>query len=149
MTRFGLIFWQRNAMLVLTLVLPWLNPFATSPSTAVIPLLLSWMMAACAMLALSEDACSPSQISRAEQITGWIWLVALVALLCSVPPVIDHALTFGLIAALVAIGLMVAVGRRIAQPGSGLWTYLALAWWMAAVINSALGILQYLSLIHI
>ena len=148
MTRFGLIFWQRNAMLVLTLVSPWLNPFATSPSTAVIPLLLSWMMAACAMLALSEDACSPSQISRAEQITGWIWLVALVALLCSVPPVIDHALTFGLIAALVAIGLMVAVGRRIAQPGSGLWTYLALAWWMAAVINSALGILQYLDLAH-
>lgn len=148
MTRFGLIFWQRNAMLVLTLVLPWLNPFASSPSTAVIPLLLSWMMAACAMLALSEEPCSPSQIPRAERITGWLWLGLLGGLLSWSSPVIDRAVTLGLVAALAAIGLMIAVGRRIAHPSSGLWTYLAAAWLIAALVNSVLGILQYLDLAH-
>ena len=46
----------RNIMLVLCIALPWLNPFTSSPSTAVIPLLVSWMLAACALLAVVDDA---------------------------------------------------------------------------------------------
>ena len=44
----------RNIMLVLCIALPWLNPFTSSPSTAVIPLLVSWMLAACALLAVVD-----------------------------------------------------------------------------------------------
>ena len=146
MNRFGLIFWQRNVMLVLCLLLPWLNPFAVSPSTAVIPLLLSWMMACCAVLAMSEEYCSPNQIPKLEKWLGLLWLCTLGVSLYAVPPVIDRAATLGLLGALAAIGLMVAVGRRIAEPHSGLWPYVAAAWLLAALINAALGVLQYLDL---
>ena len=43
-------------LLVVCLMLPWLNPFTSAPSTSVIPLLLSWMLAACALLLVVDEA---------------------------------------------------------------------------------------------
>jgi hypothetical protein len=38
-------------LLVVCLMLPWLNPFTSAPSTSVIPLLLSWMLAGLCVVA--------------------------------------------------------------------------------------------------
>ena len=42
-------------LLVVCLVLPWINPFTSAPSTSVIPLLLSWMLVACALLLVVDE----------------------------------------------------------------------------------------------
>lgn len=134
---------QRLA-LVLCVALPWLNPFTSSPSTSVIPLLVSWMLAACALLAVVESPVLAHRGNAWFQVWGGVLGVAALCSIVSVPEVVDHGLTMGLISALTCVALMSAVGRRVAVMDNG-WTPWALgALLAAAVISAVLGVLQYL-----
>lgn len=137
----------RNAALVLCIALPWLNPFASSPSTAVIPLLVSWMMAACALLAVVELPLAQPRWTVLEGVVGGVLLAWLAASLLWVPQVVDHGLTAGLVASLMCVWLMAAVGRRAAVNES-LLRWLVTGLLAAAVISAVLGVLQYLGLAH-
>ncbi len=139
--------WMRNAILVLCVALPWLNPFASSPSTAVIPLLVSWMMAACALLAVVELPLVKPRWTMLERSVSGVLLVWLLASLLWVPQVVDRALTLGLVASLMCVWLMAAVGRRAAVDQS-LLRWLVVGLLAAAVISAVLGVLQYLGLAH-
>jgi len=140
--------WSRNVLLMLCLSVPWLNPFTSSPSTSVIPLLVSWMLAACALLFVVD---LPSALSARAQSRAWLasllglWLAASVLW---VPEVIDRALTVGLLAALVCVWLMIELGRRAAARSNGLLMWVVGAWVVAAAVSSVLGVLQYLDLAH-
>ena len=135
----------RNLILVLCVALPWLNPFASSPSTSVIPLLVSWMMAACALLAVVELPLAKPRWTRTEVAVCSVLLVCLAASLVWVPQVVDHGLTMGLVASLLCVWLMAAVGRRAAAD-EGLLRWLVAGLLAAAVISAVLGVLQYLGL---
>ena len=135
----------RNVILVLCVALPWLNPFASSPSTAVIPLLVSWMMAACALLAVVELPLAKPRWTVSEAVVCGVLLAWLMASLLWVPQVVDRALTAGLVASLMCVWLMVAVGRR-ASVDDGLLHWLVIGLTAAAVISAILGVLQYLGL---
>jgi len=139
---------MRNALWMACITMPWLNPFTASPSTAVMPLLLSWMCVACLALLVLElpllhQAMSGFGMWLGAGLVCWVGSALLL-----VPPVVDHALTMGLLAALVSIGLMVRVGLHVAWLGNGLMHWVAQAWLLAAVISSVLGVLQYLGLAH-
>jgi O-antigen ligase len=135
----------RNVILVLCVALPWLNPFSSSPSTAVIPLLVSWMLAACALLAVVELPLAKLRWTVAEQLVCGVLLVGLAVSLLCVPQVVDRALTAGLVASLMGVWLMAAVGRRVAVDES-LLRWLGAGLLAAAVISAVLGALQYLGL---
>ena len=135
----------RNIILVLCVALPWLNPFASSPSTAVIPLLVSWMMAACALLAVVELPLAKPRWTVIEMVVCTALLAWLAASLLWVPQVVDRALTMGLVASLMCVWLMAAVGRRAAVDES-LLRWLVSGLLAAAVISALLGVLQYLGL---
>ena len=137
--------WVRNAILVLCIAMPWLNPFASSPSTAVIPLLVSWMLAACALLALVELPLVKTRWTLTEGVMCSALLIWLAASLLWVPQVLDRALTAGLVASLMCVWLMAAVGRRAAVDESLLY-WLVAGLLLAAVISAVLGIVQYLGL---
>ena len=137
--------WMRNAILVLCIAMPWLNPFASSPSTAVIPLLVSWMLAACALLALVELPLVKTRWTLTERLVSGVLLVWLAASLLFVPQVVDRALTAGLVASLMCVWLMAAVGRRAAVD-EALLQWLVVGLLAAAVISAVLGMLQYLGL---
>ncbi len=135
--------WMRHGLLMLCIAMPWLNPFASSPSTAVIPLLVSWMLAACALLTVVDMPLAKARGS----VQAWCVCAALVLAcavsLYAVPQVVDRALTMGLVASLMCVWLMVAVGRRAAVDTT-LLNAVVLAVLMAAVLSAVLGILQYL-----
>ena len=135
----------RNLIVLLCVALPWLNPFASSPSTAVIPLLVSWMMAACALLAVVELPLAKPRWTRLEVVVCGVLLAWLAASLLWVPQVVDRALTMGLVASLMCVWLMAAVGRRAAVDES-LLRWLVAGLLAAAVISAVLGVLQYLGL---
>ena len=137
--------WVRNIILLLCVALPWLNPFASSPSTAVIPLLVSWMMAACALLAVVELPLVKTRWTWAERVVCGVLVLWLAASLMWVPQVVDRALTAGLVASLMCVWLMVAVGRRAAVDEPLLY-WLVVGLLTAAVISAVLGMLQYLGL---
>ncbi|WP_281811783.1 O-antigen ligase family protein [Limnohabitans sp. MORI2] len=136
---------MRNLILLLCVALPWLNPFASSPSTSVIPLLVSWMMAACALLAVVELPLAQPRWTRLDVAVCSVMVVCLAASLVFVPQVVDHGLTMGLMASLLCVWLMVAVGRRAAAD-EGLLRWLVAGLLVAAVISAVLGALQYLGL---
>lgn len=140
----------RNVILVLCVAMPWLNPFASSPSTAVIPLLVSWMLAACALLAVVALPCVKSPLAKppwrvASRVTAAVLLAWLAASVLWVPQVVDRALTAGLVASLMCVWLMASVGRRAALDDSVL-RGLALGLLAAALISAVLGMLQYLGM---
>ena len=135
----------RNVILVLCVALPWLNPFASSPSTAVIPLLVSWMLAACALLAVVELPLVKTRWTLTERVVCGALCVWLLASLAWVPQVVDRALTAGLLASLMCVWLMAAVGRRAAVD-EALLRWLVVGLLAAAVISAVLGMLQYLGL---
>jgi O-antigen ligase len=133
----------RQPLLVLCIALPWLNPFASSPSTAVIPLLLSWMLAASALLAVVDMPLAKSPWSVIERLLCALVLVSLAISLIAVPQEVDRALTAGLVASLMCVWLMAAVARRAAVD-EGLLDCLVWGLLAAAVISAVLGLLQYL-----
>ena len=137
--------WVRNIILVLCVALPWLNPFASSPSTAVIPLLVSWMMAACALLAVVELPLAKPRWTAIEMAVCGALLAWLAASLLWRPQVEDRALTMGLVASLMCVWLMAAVGRR-AVVDEPVLRWLVVGLLAAAVISAVLGMLQYLGL---
>ncbi len=137
--------WVRNIILVLCVALPWLNPFASSPSTAVIPLLVSWMLAACALLAVVELPLVKTRWTWDERLVCGALLLWLAASLFWVPQEVDRALTAGLVASLMCVWLMAAVGRRAAVD-EPLLRWLVAGLLAAAVISAVLGMLQYLGL---
>ena len=137
--------WVRNIILVLCVALPWLNPFASSPSTAVIPLLVSWMMAACALLAVVELPLAKPRWTAIERVVCGALLAWLAASLLWRPQVVDRALTMGLVASLMCVWLMAAVGRR-AVVDEPVLRWLVVGLLAAAVISAVLGMLQYLGL---
>jgi len=137
----------RNVLLWLCLALPWLNPFTSSPSTSVVPLLLSWMLSACALLLVVDlPVQSLSHARRGWAIAGSVWCVALLTSVLVVPEVVDVALTVGLFASLTTFGVMVALGRRAALQSNHLMPWVVAAWLLAATVSSLLGLLQYLDL---
>ena len=137
----------RNVVLVACIALPWLNPFASSPSTAVIPLLVSWMLAACALLAVVELPLAKPRWPMSSRVVLGVLLLWLLASLLWVPQVVDRALTAGLLASLMCVWLMVAVGRRAAVD-EGLLQWVVWGLVVAATISAVLGMLQYLGLAH-
>jgi O-antigen ligase len=138
--------WHRNIVVIAALVLPWINPFTSSPSTNVIPLLLSWMMTACAVLAMTDLPAVEPAMQPLGQLKLGVWLFIMSALLLLIPTHIDHAVTLGLLSALACIGLMVYVGRRLSVEANEAIQYLVTAWLIAAVVNAVIGLLQYLDL---
>ena len=137
--------WLRNAILVLCMGLPWLNPFTSSPSTAVLPLLMSWMLAACALLAVVELTLAKPRWTVSSRVICAVLLAWCGALLLFVPQVVDRALTAGLVASLLCVWLMVQVGRRAATH-DGVLHGVMFGLLAAAVISAVLGGLQYLGL---
>jgi len=129
----------------LCIAMPWLNPFASSPSTAVIPLLVSWMLAACALLAVVELPLVKTRWTLTERVICAVLLAWLAASLLWVPQVVDRALTAGLVASLMCVWVMAAVGRRAAVD-EALLRWLVVGLLAAAVISAVLGMLQYLGL---
>ncbi len=152
----------RNVLLCACIALPWLNPFTSPPSTSVLPLLLSWMMAACALLLVADLPMLKAQPQAYQQhavhwVTGvlgdplFVWLGYAVVLgvcvsLLTVPQVVDVGATAGLVAAVVCMVTMAWVGRRVAWQDNRLMPWLVGAWIVAAVISSVLGVLQYLDM---
>ena len=151
----------RNVWLCACIALPWLNPFTSPPSTSVLPLLLSWMMAACALLLVADvpvlKAHTPAQQHDVNGLTrvlgsaylGWLGYAVVLGVsvsLLTVPQVMDVGATAGLVAAVVCMVAMAWVGRRVAWPGNRLMPWLVSAWIVAAVISSVLGVLQYLDM---
>ena len=104
------------------------------------------MLAACALLAVVD---APVLAYR-----GVTWLRVWGALLglwatvsmLMVPEVVDHGLTMGLVASLICVVLMWAVGRRVAIIDSGWAAWAVGAVVFAAVVSALLGLLQYLDL---
>ena len=136
----------RNALLLACVALPWLNPFAMGPSTAVMPLLFTWMAVACLVLLVVDLPALSADMRPSGRVALGIVGTACLASLLWVPDVIDHALTLGLLAALAAIALMTRVGLHVAWRGNGLVEWVAIAWLVAAAVSSVLGVLQYLGL---
>lgn len=156
----------RNVLLCVCCALPWLNPFTSPPSTSVLPLLLSWMMAACALLLVADlpmlKAQAQIQMQAHQQLdapglkrvlghASFVWLGYAIVLgvgvsLLTVPQVVDVGVTAGLVAAMVCMVTMALVGRRVALQGNRLMPWLVGAWIVAAVISSVLGVLQYLDM---
>ncbi len=154
----------RNVLLCACIALPWLNPFTSPPSTSVLPLLLSWMMAACALLLVADLPMLKAQtqtqayqqhdvhwVTRVLGHASFVWLGYAVVLgvcvsLLMVPQVVDVGVTAGLVAAMVCMVTMAWVGRRVAWQGNRLMPWLVGAWIVAAVISSVLGVLQYLDM---
>ncbi len=152
----------RNVLLCVCCALPWLNPFTSPPSTSVLPLLLSWMMAACALLLVADLPMLKAQkqahqpyaahwVTRALGHDAIVWLSYAAVLgasvsLLTVPQVVDVGATAGLVAAVVCMVSMAWVGRRVAWQRNGLMSWLVSAWIVAAVISSVLGVLQYLDM---
>jgi len=151
-------------LLVVCLMLPWLNPFTSAPSTSVIPLLLTWMLVACALLLVVDDAPAPSAptttglvsssaniFSRQLQLIhsntrgllllGWFLVSAL-----TVPEVIDRALTAGFLAAIACVWIAMQIGKRATNLDNDLLRWLLAAWLFAALISSVLAVLQYLDM---
>lgn len=129
---------------LLCLTWPWLNPFTASPSTAVIPLLVSWMLAACALLCVIDSPVLPARGSRVMRLVGVALGLAVLVSVLRVPQVIDHGLTLGLFASLACVALMWAVGRRVGVAQSDGWRWALGALLLAALISACLGVLQYL-----
>ena len=151
-------------LLAVCLILPWLNPFTSAPSTSVIPLLLSWMLVACALLAVVDEASAQTTASASGQISspigifsrllqakfqnkwGLLLLVWFLVSALSVPEVIDRALTGGVLASITCIWIAMHIGKRAANSADGLLHWLLMAWLIAALVSSALAVLQYLDL---
>ena len=163
-------------LLVVCLMLPWLNPFTSAPSTSVIPLLLSWMLAACALLLVVDEAPAyvnsnfktaiptatvastagfifalSSIFSRlfqhvSENKWGLFLLLWFLASAVTVPEVIDRALTAGVFASITCVWITMQIGKRAANSDNGLLHCLLVAWLLAALISSALAVLQYLDM---
>ena len=140
-------------LLLVCLVLPWLNPFTSAPSTSVIPLLLSWMLVACALLLVVDEAPAISISVRPMQALvqnkwGMLVLVWFAVAALSVPEVNDRALTAGVLAGLACIWIAMQVGKRAANPANGLLYWFLLAWLIAALVSSVLAVLQYLDMVR-
>ena len=163
-------------LLVVCLMLPWLNPFTSAPSTSVIPLLLSWMLAACALLLVVDEAPAyvnsnfkvaiptatvastagfnlalTSIFSRlfphvSENKWGLLLLLWFLVSALAVPEVIDRALTAGVLASITCVWITIQIGKRAANSDNGLLHCLLVAWLLAALISSALAVLQYLDM---
>ncbi len=102
-------------------------------------------MAACALLAVVELPLAKPRWTVIEMVVCTALLAWLAASLLWVPQVVDRALTMGLVASLMCVWLMAAVGRRAAVDESLLrWLVGGLV--AAAVISAILGMLQYLGL---
>ena len=163
-------------LLVVCLMLPWLNPFTSAPSTSVIPLLLSWMLAGCALLLVVDEA--PAYVNSnlktaiptatvastagfifaltsifrrlfqrvSENKWGLLLLLWFLVSALTVPEVIDRALTAGALASITCVWITMQIGKRAANSDNGLLHCLLVAWLLAALISSALAILQYLDM---
>ena len=105
------------------------------------------MLAACALLAVVELPLAKPRWSVSSRVVLGVLLLWLLASLLWVPQVVDRALTAGLLASLMCVWLMVAVGRRAAVD-EGLLQWLVWGLVAAAVISAVLGMLQYLGLAH-
>ena len=137
-----------GGFLLLCVSLPWLNPFTSGPSSTVVPLLLSWMLAACALLVVA-DWPSPALVWKRRDVALAMGLFAwLLMSLVVAPEVVDHALTLGLLAALACVVAMSMVARRVMLAGQPRMAWLMAAWLLAAGLSSVLGLLQYLDLAH-
>ena len=138
-----------RAFLVLCLLLPWLNPFAPPPSTSIWPLLLSWMLSACALVLVADVPAPRWRASPRQWGWGAVLLLSVAVSVIRVPEVNDRALTAGLVMALACVAAMAVVGYRLHACTPSAWRLLAQVWLAAALISCGLGLLQYLDLAHL
>ena len=131
-------------LLVVCLMLPWLNPFTSAPSSSVIPLLLSWMLVACALLLVVDEV--PAFHVDFQNKWGLLLLLWFVVSALTVPAVIDRALTAGVLAGITCVWIAMQIGKRAANSDNGLLSWLLVAWLFAALISSVLAVLQYLDM---
>jgi len=126
-------------LLAVCLILPWLNPFTSAPSTSVIPLLLSWMLVACALLVVVDEV--PARQINWQKKWGTILLVWFLISALTVPEVIDRALTAGYIASIACIWISIQIGKRAANRDNELLSWVLASWLIAALISSAFALL--------
>ena len=131
-------------LLVVCLMLPWLNPFTSAPSSSVIPLLLSWMLVACALLLVVDEV--PAFQVDFQNKWGLLLLLWFVVSALTIPEVIDRALTAGVSAGITCVWIAMQIGKRAANSDNGLLRWLLVAWLFAALISSVLAVLQYLDM---
>jgi hypothetical protein len=148
------------------LMLPWLNPFTSAPSTSVIPLLLSWMLVACALLLVVDEepaqtilsatgrSLPPTRIfSRSlhtvfENKWGLILLMWFLVSALTVPDVIDRALTAGVLAAITCIWISMQIGKRVANRDNRLLSWILASWLIAGLISCIFALLQRFNLAY-
>ena len=133
-----------RVLLAVCLILPWLNPFTSAPSTSVIPLLLSWMLVACALLLVVDEV--PAFQVDFQNKWGLLLLLWFLVSALTVPEAIDRALTAGVLAGITCVWIAMQVGKRAANSDNGLLRWLLVAWLLAALISSVLAVLQYLDM---
>ena len=101
----------RNVLLCACIALPWLNPFTSPPSTLVLPLLLSWMMAACALLLVADLPMLKAQAqaqTQAHQQHEMHWVTRV---LCHASFVwLGYAVVLGVCVSLLTVPQVVDVG---------------------------------------
>jgi hypothetical protein len=109
------------------------------------------MLVACALLLVVDEAPALSIFPRLLQTIfqnkwGLLLLVWFLVSSLSVPEVIDRALTTGVLAAIACVWIAMQIGKRAANPTNGLLDWLLAAWLLAALVSSALAVLQYLDM---
>jgi len=127
-------------------MLPWLNPFTSAPSTSVIPLLLSWMLVACALLLVVDEA--PAHQINSDNKWGTFILVWFLVFALTVPEVIDRALTAGHLAAITCVWIAIQIGKRAANRDNKFLFWLLMSWLISALISCAFALLQRFNLAY-
>lgn len=170
------LLFANRLLLVVCLTLPWLNPFTSAPSTSVIPLLLSWMLVACALFLVIDEIPANETLNCKTVIPsatvastagfnfaltsnfswqfrlllqnkwGLLFLLWFLVSALTVPEVIDRALTAGVLASITCMWVAMQIGKYAANSDSGLLRCLLVAWLLAALISSVLAVLQYLDM---
>jgi hypothetical protein len=77
---------------------------------------------------------------------GLLLLLWFLVSALTVPEVIDRALTAGALASITCVWITMQIGKRAANSDNGLLHCLLVAWLLAALISSALAVLQYLDM---
>ena len=140
-------------LLVVCLVLPWINPFTSAPSTSVIPLLLSWMLAACALLLVVDEVPTAKNAIDlihcfSEYKSGIFLALWLMVLATIVPEFIDRALTVGVLASLTCVWISMQIGKRVANCKNDLINWLLISWLTSALTSSLFAFLQRINLAY-
>ena len=122
-----------GGVLIACLALPWINPFAPGPSPNVAP----WLASA-ALCMLAFFIAAPALPSRRG-----LLVAAAVAAFVMLRPAASALERSAIPAAMVLVGLAYGVGRGSDPAGASPARLIAWAWLAAALVSSAIALLQY------